>query len=58
MERNRQKPVGWDKGSLTEQQTKGAQNHSSNNNGTDREYTKQNRPQRELLSPPAAAVRS
>jgi len=23
MERNRQKPVGWDKGSLTEQQTKG-----------------------------------
>jgi len=35
MKRNRQKLVGRDKGSLTEQQTEG----SRNNNGTDKEKT-------------------
>jgi len=35
MERKRQKPVGWDKGSLTEQKTKG----NSNNNNTGKEKT-------------------
>jgi len=33
MKRKRQKPVGWDKGSLTEQQTEG----NRNNNDTDKE---------------------
>ena len=37
MERKRQKPVGRDKGSLTEQQTEG----NSNNNDTDKEKTQQ-----------------
>ena len=37
MGRNRQKPVGQDKGSLTEQQTEG----NSNNNDTDKEKTRQ-----------------
>jgi len=37
MKRNRQKPVGRDKGRLTEQQTKG----NRNNNGTNKEKTQQ-----------------
>jgi len=36
MERKRQKPVGWGKGSLTEQQTEG----NRKNNGTGKEKTR------------------
>jgi len=46
MERNRQKLVGRDKGSLTEQQTK----ENSNNNDTDQEKTRQKLAQ-QTLSP-------
>ena len=51
MERNRQKLVGRDKGSLTEQQTEGTGTTTTQKK---REYTKQNRTQGEPLSPPAA----
>ena len=53
IERNRQKLVGQDKGSLTEQQTKGK---NSNNNDTDKENTQNKIARREQLSPTAATA--
>jgi len=55
MGRNRQKLVGQDKASLTEQKTKG----NSKNNDRDKENTQQKIAEcREQLSPPATTVRS
>jgi len=55
MERNRQKLVGRDKGSLTEEQTK----ENSNNNDTAKENTQNKIAEgRKKLSPPTAATHS
>ena len=52
MEKKKQKPVGQDKGSWTEQQTKG----NSNNNNTDKENAQSKTESTEQHSPPAAAA--
>jgi len=55
MERNRQKLLGRDNGSLTEQQNKGKRN----NNDTNKENTQNKTVEpRERLSPTTAAARS